>query len=174
MPFEMRTVDSEESNPPWTFDSFPCTFSLSPLKEISMFSKKILFVSFVLLASACSTAKVRILPGEGGMNKVVSTDYESDGAEKAAIDQATDYCKDRGKQVVFIDPDSKSKYTGKMDEGTRHAIKKASQAAVILGGGVGGATRDPVLGGAIGTAGVIGHEAVNDRDYMAEWTFKCQ
>ena len=138
-----------------------------------MKSKKLILVSFVLVASACSTAKVRIMPGEAGTNKVISTDYESDGAEKAAIDQATDYCKDRGRQVVFIDPDNKSKYIGKMDEGTRHAIKKASQAAVMVGGPVGVASRDAVLGGAIGTAGVVGHEMVNDRDYMAEWTFKC-
>ena len=139
-----------------------------------MNKKKLIALTFVLIASACSTAQVSIMPVEGGMNKVISKDYESEGAEKAAIDKATDYCKDHGKQVVFVNPDNKSKYIGKMDEETRHTLKKASQAAVMVGGPVGVASNDAVLGGAIGTAGVVGHEMVNDRDYVTDWTFKCQ
>ena len=49
-----------------------------------MNQKKLGMLIFVLSLAACSTAQVRIMPGEGGMNRVVSTDYESDGAEKAA------------------------------------------------------------------------------------------
>jgi hypothetical protein len=121
---------------------------------------------------ACSTAKVRILPGEVE-NKVVSTDYESDDAEEAAIEAATEYCKKRSRNVAFINPDQKSQYTGKMDEGTRNTVKKASDAAIMVSGPVGVSSRSAGAAGVLGTAGIIGRQMVNDRDYRAEWRFKC-
>ncbi len=134
------------------------------------------FTSLLLLGlmglSACSTAKVRILPGETS-NKVVSTDYEGDGAEEAAVEKATEYCKAYGKRAVFLNAESKSKYTGKMDEGTRNTVRKASTAAMVLGGPVGVGTRSGAAGGLLGSAGFIGHAITNDRDYRAEWSFKC-
>ncbi len=136
-------------------------------------NKKIytLALSLIIL-SACSTAKVRILPGET-VNKVVSTDYEKDDAEEAAIKEATEYCKLQNKRVAFVNPANKSQYTGKMDEGTRSTVKKASNAAMILSGPVGYGTHNGVAGGILGGAGIVGHEMVNDRDYKAEWDFKC-
>jgi hypothetical protein len=133
---------------------------------------QITLVALIIFAGACSTAKVRILPGET-VNKVVSTDYEKDDAEEAAIKEATDYCKQYNKRVAFVNPGNKSQYTGKMDENTRTTVKKASNAAMILSGPVGVGTRSGAAGGILGSAGIIGHEMVNERDYKAEWDFKC-
>lgn len=130
----------------------------------------LLIILFVF--SACSTAKVRILPGEQ-VNKVVSTDYEKDDAEEAAIKEATEYCQKQNKRVAFVNPSNQSQYTGKMDEGTRNTVKKASKAAVIASGPLGVGTHSATAGGILGTAGMIGHTMVNDRDYKAEWDFKC-
>lgn len=136
--------------------------------------KKIYFglLMTMFLVSACSTAKVRILPGEG-VHKVVSTDYEKDDAEEAAIKEATEYCHKMNKQVAFVNSDKKSEYTGKMDENTRNTVKKASNAAIILSGPLGVGTRSGAVGGILGGAGIVGHEMTNDRDYKAEWDFKC-
>lgn len=137
--------------------------------------KKIYFglLMTMFLVSACSTAKVRILPGEG-VHKVVSTDYEKDDAEEAAVKEATEYCHKMNKQVAFVNSDKKSaEYTGKMDENTRNTVKKASNAAIILSGPLGVGTRSGAVGGILGGAGIVGHEMTNDRDYKAEWDFKC-
>lgn len=136
-------------------------------------NKHYLIATFLMFTiAACSTAKVRILPGEG-VNKVVSTDYEKDDAEEAAIKEATEYCEKQHKRVAFVNPDNKSQYTGKMDEGTRNTVRKASKTAMILSGPVGVGTNSGAAGGILGGAGIIGHEMTNDRDYKAEWNFKC-
>jgi len=44
---------------------------------------------------------------------------------------------------------------------------------MVLGGPVGYGTGSGVAGGILGGAGMVGHEMVNDRDYKAEWDFKC-
>jgi hypothetical protein len=134
--------------------------------------KSLLTVILLMGLSACSTAKVRILPGETS-NKVVSTDFESDDAEEAAIEKANEYCQKYNKRAVFLNSDNKSKYTGKMDEGTRNTVRKASHAAMVLGGPIGAGTRSGAAGGLLGSAGFIGHAMTNDRDYRAEWNFKC-
>src|ERR1035437_6589538 len=108
-------------------------------------------VLIMISGAACSTAKVRILPGET-VNKVVSTDYEKDDAEEAAIKEATDYCKQYNKRVAFVNADKKSQYTGKMDEGTRSTVKKASNAAMILSAPVGYGTHNGAAGGILGGA----------------------
>ena len=127
---------------------------------------------FMVSLAACSTAKVRIIPGENGVNTVVSTDYEKDDAEEAMIDKVKDYCKDYNKQAVFL-KSGQAAYTGKMDEGTRNTIKKASNAAILVGG-TGYGTGHNTAGGIIGTTGMVGRTMVNDRDYRAEAQFKCQ
>ena len=60
-----------------------------------------------------------------------------------------------------------------MNEQTRSTVKKASKAAIILGG-VGVGADQTAAGGILGSAGVIGHTMVNDRDYRSEAKFKCQ
>lgn len=87
----------------------------------------------------CSTASVRVMPGEGGVNKIVSRDIEKAGAEEAAVDAANDFCKDQGKHAVFLD--EKTKYTGSMDEKTRETVRmsgKAAQAGGMVAGNMKG------------------------------------
>jgi hypothetical protein len=134
---------------------------------------RLVLLSFVFVVSlaACSTAKVRIMPGENGVNTIVSTDYEKDDAEEALVDKAKDYCKDSNKQAIFLK--NGSNYTGKMDEGTRNTVKKASNAAILVGG-AGYGTHNNTAGGVLSGAGIVGRTMVNDRDYRAEAQFKCQ
>ena len=127
----------------------------------------------VLSGTGCSTAKVRVMPGEGGVNHVVARDIEKDGAETAAVDAATEYCKNKKMTAVFVN--DKTKYTGDMDESTRNTVRKASKAAMILGGTGFGASSDTRPAGAIlGSAGTAGHVMTSDRDYESSVEFKCQ
>jgi hypothetical protein len=113
------------------------------------------------------------MPGEGGINRVVSSDIERDGAEEAAVEAATDFCKEQKKYAVFMKEDTK--YTGSMDEKTRNTIRKASKVATM----VGYQQRDHKPGelgkpGAVETAGTVGQGMTNDRDYKTEISFRCQ
>src|SRR3712207_968926 len=95
-----------------------------------------------LSLGACSTAKVRMMPGEDGVHKVVVRDIERDNTEERAVEEAHEYCEEHGnKQAVFVKEEVK--YTGTMDEGDRNTIRKASTAAMILGsaGTIPGSTR---------------------------------
>lgn len=122
----------------------------------------ILLVASSVLFYSCSTAKVRVLPGDNGVHKVVARDIEKEGAEEAANEAARDYCKGRKQEAVFLSDESN--YTGKMDEETRKTVRKASQAAVILGG----------VNSPVSTAGSAGGMMTSDRDYEAKATFKCK
>ncbi len=133
----------------------------------------VVLVGAALLIQSCSTAKVRVMPGADGLNRVVARDIERDGAETAAVDAAHDYCKDQKKSAVFTK--DKTQYTGNMDEGTRKTIRNASQAAQILGGvGIGSSSETRTAGAVLGSAGTVGREMTSDRDYEAEVQFKCQ
>jgi hypothetical protein len=134
-------------------------------------------LSFCFFLQACSSAKVRVMPGETDVNKVVATDYEKDDAEEAANDAAQEYCKKRGKEAAFVKDESK--YKGSMDENTRKTVRKASKAAMVLGGaGVGAGTAvgagTTAPGAILGSAGTVGTIMTNDRDYEATVLFKCK
>lgn len=124
------------------------------------------------VGSGCSTAKVRVMPGENGVNQVIARDIERDGAEEAALDGANSYCKDRKKEAVILNHGTK--YTGSMDESARGTIRKASKVAMILGPGVGAGTDSVIGGSAVGAAGVAGTTMTNDRDYSSTLDFKCR
>lgn len=96
------------------------------------------FIVFKILITqmGCSTASVRVLPGEDGVNRIVSRDIEKEGAEEAAVDAANDYCKDRGKSAIFLD--EKTQYTGSMDENTRRNVRMGGKAAQAVGMTMGG------------------------------------
>lgn len=117
---------------------------------------------FLILAFACSTAKVRVMPGEDGTHRAVSKDIESDDAEEAAVEAANEYCEKQDKKAVFV-KDS-TKYKGDMDEGARKTVRKASKAAVMLG----------AIGSPVSAAGQAGHVMTGDRDYENEVLFKCK
>ncbi|HUP57651.1 MAG TPA: hypothetical protein VM598_09385 [Bdellovibrionota bacterium] len=137
--------------------------------------KRLLTVSFALsfaLGAGCSTAKVRVMPGEDGNHRVVVRDIERDDSEEEAVDAAKEYCEDGGKKAVFVN--TGSKYTGSMDEGTRNTVRKASKVAGTVGAitSVPGSTRP--YGGVLGMAGIVGTGMTNDRDYESEVFFKCK
>lgn len=119
----------------------------------------------------CSTASVRVMPGEAGLHRVTARDIEKSDAEEAAVEAAEEYCEDQKKRAVFVKEGTS--YTGTMDEKTRDNVRKASQAATILGSGV-GAADEPVAGGAVGAAGVVGNSMTSGKDYLSEVQFKCQ
>ena len=132
------------------------------------------FIAVAIISlSACSSARVRVLPGDK-TNKVVSTSFERDDAEESAIKEATAYCEGRGKQVVFLNSDKRAEYTGSMDENARNTIKHAADAAAILSAPVGVGAQSPAAGGVLGAAGVVGHEMTNSRDYRVELYFWCR
>ena len=137
--------------------------------------KKILGVVALLSFSLVSCAHHRdVRPGADGVNRVVVRSQDKDQAERSAISQAEDFCKQSKTFPAFVNEETK--YTGSMDEKTRDSVKKASTAAMILGGtgvGVGrGATR--AGGGVLGTAGVIGGVMTGGKDYTAEMRFICK
>lgn len=126
-----------------------------------------------LLIQSCSTAQVRVMPGENGNHKVVARDIERDDAEEAAANSAKDFCKDHGGKMAVFTKDS-TKYTGDMDESTRKTVRNASRAAQILGG-VGTIPGESRTAGAVlGGAGTVGRQMTSDRDYEAVVEFKCQ
>lgn len=143
----------------------------SHLFKLSLFST---FLIASVFTSGCSTAKVRVMPGEEGVNRVIADDIEKDGAEKASVDAAEDFCKERHKHAVFFK--NETKYTGSMNEDTRNTIRSASRAASI----VGFQTRTASAGtgmsspGLLENAGTAGSSMTNNRDYKSEMTFKCQ
>jgi hypothetical protein len=126
-----------------------------------------LFFSGAALVSACSTARVRMMPGPNGEHRVVARDIERDDASEAATHAANEYCDKQGKQAVFLTDNTK--YDGRMDEDTRNTIRQGSRVAMMLGGPGQYGRPDP-----ISTAGRAGYGYTNERDYSAEITFKCQ
>ena len=124
--------------------------------------------------SACSTAQVRTMPGADGTHKIVARDIERDGAESAANKAAHEYCEDRKKSAVFLS--ESTRYTGDMDESTRKTVRNASRAAQMIGmdqehaaGNYGRPNTNP-----FSTAGSVGQQMTNDRDYEAEVKFQCR
>lgn len=130
----------------------------------------VIVFGFVFL-NACSTASVRVMPGEDGTHRIISKDIEQEGAEEAAIKAANEFCEKRNLTAVFVN--EKTQYKGDMDEQTRKNVRKASQAGMILGG-VGAGTGNSGLGAVLGTAGTIGYATTNDRAYQNEVVFKCK
>ena len=127
----------------------------------------------VVLGAGCSTAKVRVMPGENGLNRVVVRDIERDDAEEEAVESANEYCEKRKKTAVFVNKD-KTQYTGSMDESTRNTVRKASTAAMVLGGIGVAPSRTRSAGSVLGSAGTIGRIMTSDRDYQTEVEFKCE
>ena len=135
--------------------------------------KALLFtISAVGLLSSCSTARVSVLPGED-YNQIVSRDRELDGAEEAAFKAANEYCEKRGQSASFLGKENR--YTGSMDEDNRKNIRNASKAAMMLGGAGAGYGQDgSPFGGVVGSAGAVGYQMTNDRDYKNEVRFRCR
>jgi len=137
------------------------------LRSIFAFS----FLSTVLILAACSTASVRVMPGEDGTHRIISKDIEQEGAEEAAVKAANEFCEKRNQTAVFVN--EKTQYKGDMDEQTRKNVRTASKVGVMLGG-VGAGTGNSGVGSVLGTAGTVGYASTNDRAYENEVLFKCK
>lgn len=120
-----------------------------------------IFATLALFSNGCSTASVRMIPGEK-KHQAIARDIEREGAEEAAIEAAEDFCEDREKQLVVLS--HKTNYTGSMNESDRKAVRNASKAAQIIGG------RDTT----VGQAGTVGKQMTSDRDYESEVVFRCK
>jgi hypothetical protein len=110
---------------------------------------------------------------EDGTNELIATDYEKDDLESEAVKAAEKYCKERKQEAVFVNQ-SGAEYTGKMKEETRDMVRKGSRAAMMLSGPAGAVGDNPGVGGALGTAGLIGIMSTNDRDYRVKLKFRCR
>lgn len=127
----------------------------------------------LVVQSGCSTASVRVLPGDNGVHRVAVRDIQKHNAEEEAVEAAQEYCEKRHAEAVFLE-EKETKYTGKMDEGTRDTVRKASTAAMILSPGLGVGTGSGIAGGALGSAGMIGYSMTSGKDYQSELKFKCK
>ncbi len=139
--------------------------------------KFIVLGAMILLANSACTTTRDVLPGADGINSVELKSSDDEEGRHMAIAEAKKYCEDKQKEAVFID--NKTEYKGTMDETTKKTLKKASTAAVLIGGmaqagswGAGDYNND--TGKVIGGAGGVGHVMLNDNDYQTKLHFKCQ
>ena len=132
--------------------------------------KYLLTLSVVIAISAC-TASVRVMPGADDVNYVVARDIEKHWAEKAAHKAAVEYCEERGLEAVFMY--DQVWYEGAMDEQQRAAIRRQSEAAIIIGGII-KSNGDQDAGLVVESAGIAGSTMTSGRDYTAEVEFVCQ
>jgi hypothetical protein len=134
------------------------------------------FCGLVFLLTGCATTK-DVMPGENGVNRVSLNSSDGDQGRELAIREAKKYCEDRQKDAVFLD--DKTQYKGTMDEQTRKTIKKASNAAILIGGmSQSGSWENGDYhndtGKVLGGAGTLGHVMTSDKDYQVEVKFKCR
>lgn len=133
--------------------------------------KYLISLSVVAIVAAGCTASVRVMPGEDDVNRVVARDIEKYGAEKAAHKAAVAYCEDHGLEAIFLR--DQVWYEGSMDEEQRAAIRKQSEAAIIIGGII-KSNGDQDAGLVVESAGLAGSTMTSGKDYTAEIEFVCQ
>lgn len=117
----------------------------------------VVLIGFTL--AACSSARVKVMSTADGNYRTVVDDVERDKAETAAFKSAQKHCKNQ--QVVVLN--EKTEYRGTMDEKQRALIRKASNAAWMIG----------KSGSGVETAGQVGRSMTSDRDYRTEIEFRC-
>jgi hypothetical protein len=141
------------------------------LRSISIMS---VAVMVAVLASSCAHHR-DVRAGADGVNRVVVRAEDKESAERSAISQAEHYCEQSKTRPGFME--EKTQYTGTMDEKTRDTVKKASTAAMVLGGTTGvvaGNSGVRTSGNVLGAAGTVGRIMTGGDDYVAEMRFKCQ
>ena len=141
--------------------------------NLVLVTQSLIIASLLGTLAACSSAVVRTLPGENGINKIVADDTEKADAQKAAADAAREYCEKEGQRVVVIKDDVK--YTGNMDESTRTTVRQASKVASMVG--FQNRTSEPGKlsnPNAVENAGDAGQAYTATKDYQAIIEFKCR
>lgn len=133
----------------------------------------VIFTTLVLFGTSCAHHR-DVRPGADGINNVIVRAPDRTQAEQSAISQAEDFCDQFQKHPGFLE--EKSQYTGTMDEATRDNVRKASHAAILLGGtGSVIGTDDVRTGGnVLGAAGTVGSVMTGGSDYQSVMRFKCQ
>ncbi|MCC6278680.1 MAG: hypothetical protein IT289_12260 [Oligoflexia bacterium] len=130
-------------------------------------------VTLGFLLSSCGHHR-DVRPGADGVHKVTVRGEEKEEAERSAISQAEHYCKEFEKRPAFIE--EKTVYTGNMDEKTRDTVRKASKAAMVVGGTASTFGKDEgtrTAGGVVGVGGGVGSIMAGGNDYTSEMKFKC-
>lgn len=147
--------------------------TVQQIEEIMSFTHSVKNVCFVALLAGigfgCAHSR-DVRAGADGVHRVVVRQSTETDAERSAISQAEHYCKQSDKRPVVVE-DKGTTYKGEMDENTRKTINRASQAATVLGHGMGRAGEGP---GPVGTAGRAGMIMTSGDDYVAEMRFSCQ
>jgi hypothetical protein len=133
--------------------------------------KHLITLATVLAIAAACTASVRVMPGADDVNRVVARDIEKHGAEKAAHKAALRYCEEHGMEAIFISDETW--YEGTMDEEQRAAIRRQSEAAIIVGGII-RSNGNHDAGTVVESAGVAGSTMTSGKDYTAHVEFVCQ
>lgn len=128
-------------------------------------------IAMSLTAFGCSTASVRMMPGER-LNRALARDTDREGAEEAAVKAANKYCKEKGSEAIFTS--NETKYTGDMEESTRNIIHRGSTAAMMIGGMGMVPDQSRGIGGLLGSAGTVGYVVTSGKDYEVVVDFKCR
>ena len=127
-------------------------------------------IAGALCVAGCSTANVRVMPGEDGTNRVVVRDVDKYSAEQEAFEAAKLYCEERGSEAIFLNDDVE--YTGTMDEATRESIRRSSESATMLAGVI-RATEVKDAAYIFEGGAAVGRSATSGKDYKAEVRFVC-
>lgn len=126
-------------------------------------------VTVTLIFAGCAHHR-DVRPGTLGKNRVVTSATEGEAASRSAISQANHYCAQFKKEPRI--ESEKTIYTGEMDEDTRKTIRKASNAAILVGG-VYSNPKNPNMNPIVG-AGTVGSVMTNGEDYQTEMVFECK
>lgn len=135
-----------------------------------------LIAASLLGFSAFSCAHHRdVRGGADNVHSVTVRGTEKTSTERDAISQADDYCDQWDKRAGIVT--QKSGYIGTtMDENTRDTVRKASTAAILLGGVGSAAADEPGArrgGNVVGAAGTVGAVMTGGENYETTMTFKC-
>jgi hypothetical protein len=130
-------------------------------------------VSTLALAAGCAHHR-DVRPGVSGENRVMLRGPDRHELEREAIRQANHFCGEQKKTAAFVSEGAQ--YTGDMDEATHNTVRRASQAASILGGGMAGVGegRTSTAGEVLAGAGVVGGVMTGGEAYTVEMKFRCQ
>lgn len=143
------------------------------MRIVRVLAGSLLFTGLTLFGSSCAHHR-DVRPGADGINHVIVRATDRTEAEQSAISQAENYCDQFQKHPGFLE--EKSHYTGTMDEATRDNVRKASHAAILLGGTGSVIGSDDVRtgGNVLGAAGTVGSVMTGGSDYQSVMRFKCQ
>jgi len=149
-------------------------FSFPHPVRLRSIQQKSLACALAFLGFSCAHHR-DVRGGADNVHSVTVRGTEKTYTERDAISQADDYCDQWEKRAGILT--QKSGYIGTtMDETTRDTVRKASTAAILLGGvGSASADDDDVRhgGNVVGAAGTVGAVMTGGENYETTMTFKC-